>query len=196
MLKATAATSDRIRGVALKILEQDGPDAVSMRRIARALQITPMAIYHHFRNREALMQSIVDREFAKFLEAMAHIPRGASHAARLRHSLDAYIQYSFDRPRIFDYVFSEPRPSARRYPKNFRERASPTLNQLADAVSEAMEAGYLRRADTWEVALELWAHAHGYIALYRAGRFELSRSEFVALVHRSLKRLLHGLQRR
>jgi AcrR family transcriptional regulator len=195
-LDRNTPTSDRIESVALQILEKEGPEAVSMRRIAGALRITPMAIYHHFRNKEALMQSIVDREFSKFHGAVALAPRGASHGARLLHSLDAYIQYSFDRPRIFDYVFSEPRPSARRYPKDFRDRSSPTLTQLADAVSAAMAAGYLERADTWEVALELWAHAHGYIALYRAGRFELSPSEFVALVHRSLKRLLHGLRRR
>jgi AcrR family transcriptional regulator len=192
----TTPTSDRIRSVALATLEREGPEAVSMRRIARELEITPMAIYHHFRNREALLRSIVDREFAKFQEAVARAPRRASHGARLMHGLDAYIQYSFDRPRIFDYVFSEPRPDARRYPGNFRDRSSPTLTQLADTVSAAMDAGYLERADVWEVALELWAHAHGYIALYRAGRFELSPLEFVALVHRSIRRLLHGLRRK
>jgi AcrR family transcriptional regulator len=165
-----------------------------MRRIARALRITPMAIYHHFRSRDDLLHSIVDGEFDKFHESLGGVPRGGSHGTRLLRLVEAYIRYSFQRPRIFDYVFSERRPDARRYPGHFRARGSPTLNQLADAVSLAMDDGYLRRADIWEVALELWAHVHGYVTLYRAGRFALPEPEFVALVRRSVKRLLRGLR--
>ena len=38
-----------------------------MRRVAEAVGITPMAIYHHFPNRDSLLNSVTDREFAKFL---------------------------------------------------------------------------------------------------------------------------------
>ncbi|HEY1765672.1 MAG TPA: TetR/AcrR family transcriptional regulator [Opitutaceae bacterium] len=191
---AAAATSDRIRAAALEILESEGPGSVSMRRIAGALGITPMAIYHHFRNKEALLHAIVDQEFAKFHETVERIPPSGPHGKRLLSILDAYVLYAFRRPRIFDYVFSERRPDARRYPEHFRARGSPTLNQLADAVSAAMDDGHLRRADVWEVSLGIWAHVHGFVALSRAGRFSLSQPDFLALVHRSIKRLLDGLR--
>jgi hypothetical protein len=42
--------------------------------------------------------------------------------------------------------------------------------------------------------LEIWAHAHGYLMLQRAGRFDLSPIAFKKLLHRSLKRLLYGLK--
>jgi AcrR family transcriptional regulator len=165
-----------------------------MRRVAQAVGITPMAIYHHFPNREALLHFITDREFAKFLGYIQAVPARGSNESRLLKSMDAYIDYAFDRPRIFDYVFSQPRPNARRYPDDFRARRSPTLNPIADMVAHAMEAGYLKRDDVWEIALELWAHAHGYITLYHGGRFHLSEAEFRALVRRSLRRLIHGLK--
>ena len=44
----TKNTADRIANVALAILEKEGPEAVSMRRVAEAVGITAMAIYHHF----------------------------------------------------------------------------------------------------------------------------------------------------
>jgi hypothetical protein len=56
-----------------------------------------------------------------------------------------------------------------------------------------MRLGKLKRDDVWEVAMELWAQAHGYLMLYHGGRFHLSEEEFRKLVHRSLRRLLHGL---
>jgi len=187
-------TAERIAEEALKVLETQGEDAVSMRRVAQAVSITPMAIYHHFPNREALLNFVVDREFEKFLGYIQARPLRGSIESRLLSSMDSYISYAFDCPRIFDYVFSQPRPHARRYPDDFRARRSPTLNPIADLIAQAMESGYLKRDDVWEIALELWAHAHGYIMLYRGGRFHLSEAEFRALVRRSLRRLIHGLK--
>ena len=39
-----------------------------------------------------------------------------------------------------------------------------------------MQTGQVKKDDVWEVALELWALTHGYVALYRAGRFALAAS--------------------
>ncbi|HTZ57512.1 MAG TPA: TetR/AcrR family transcriptional regulator [Acidobacteriaceae bacterium] len=188
------ATAEQIAQVALEILEAEGADAVSMRRVASAVAITPMAIYHHFPNREALLDYIADREFSKLLEyILAHPLRGNSES-RVIGVLEGYIDYALARPRIFDYVFSRTRPGARRFPKDFRARHSPTLNTVADVVSAAMAQGSLKKDDVWEVAFALWAHVHGYVMLYRAGRIGLDEKEFRELIHRSLRRFVHGLQ--
>ena len=76
----------------------------------------------------------------------------------------------------------------------FRACRSPTLNPVADLLQKAMEAGYLKQDDVWEVAMELWTHTHGYVALYRGGRFDLPEKEFRALVRRSIRRMIHGLK--
>ena len=109
------------------------------------------------------------------------------------HIMDGYIDYALAHPRIFDYVFSGPRPGARRFPNDFRARRSPTMNLVFDIVSSWMKLRKLKRDDAWEISMELWAHAHGYLALWRGGRFHLSEDEFRKLVHRSLRRLLYGL---
>jgi hypothetical protein len=57
-----------------------------------------------------------------------------------------------------------------------------------------MHAGTFRKDDVWEVALALWALTHGYVALYRAGRFNLTEKDFRALVRRALRRLIDGLK--
>lgn len=187
-------TKARIARSALRILEAEGPDAVSMRRVAAEAGITPMAIYHHFASREALLRTVVDREFEQFAGRItARWPRPPL-TAQMVGIMDAYMDYAFARPRIFDYVFSHPRPGARRFPGDFRARRSPTLNPTADAVEYWMKQGKLKRDDVWEIAMEIWAHVHGYLMLYRGGRFNLSESEFRKLVHRSLRRLLNGLK--
>jgi AcrR family transcriptional regulator len=188
------ATEERIAETALELLETGGEDGVSMRRVATAVGITPMAIYHHFADRRALLNFVVDREFSKYVESLQALPRRGTYESQIQTCMDAYIDYAFAHPRIFDYVFAEPRPGARRFPEDFRARRSPTLNPVADLLQKAMEAGYLKQDDVWEVAMELWAHTHGYVALYRGGRFALSEKEFRALVRRSIRRMIHGLK--
>jgi AcrR family transcriptional regulator len=188
-------TSQQIYQCALRMLEAEGPQAVSMRRVAKEVGITAMAIYHHFPSREALLNAVVDSEFEQLVGFFSQMNGKRSFEATMIHILDGYIDYALAHPRIFDYVFSMPRPDARRFPDDFRARRSPMLNITADIVSSWMKLGKLKRDDLWEIAMQLWAHAHGYLALWRAGRFRLSEDEFRKLVHRSLRRLLYGLAR-
>lgn len=187
-------TAERIAEITLRVLEKEGPEKVSMRRIAKAVGITPMAIYHYYRDREALLKSVTDAEFGKLLHFFEARQKRSTRDNRLLTIMDGYLDYALARPQIFDYVFSRYRSGARRFPDDFRGRQSPTLNPVADAMAEAMQSGELKQDDVWEVALELWAHVHGYVTLYRAGRFNLSERKFRLLVRRSIQRLLDGLR--
>jgi AcrR family transcriptional regulator len=191
---STNHTADRIARVALAILEKKGPEAVSMRRVAQAVGITPMAIYHHFPNRESLLNTITDREFAKLLSHIQAHPLNGTLENRIAAAMEGYVDYAFTQPRVFDYVFSRVRPDARKFPQDFRARRSPTLNPIADMLAGEMQKGLLKKDDVWEVAFALWAHVHGYIMLYRGGRIDLSEKGFRKLLHRSLRRFLHGLK--
>ena len=164
-----------------------------MRRVASAVGITPMAIYHHFPNREALLNRITEQEFGRLLAFIQAHPLRGPASEQLITVMEGYIDYALARPRLFDYVFAQPRPGARQFPKDFRARRSPTLNVVAAVVSAAMDEGFLRKDDIWEVAFALWAHVHGYVVVYRAGRIDLSEKQFRLLVRRSLRRFLHGL---
>ncbi|HTY85193.1 MAG TPA: TetR/AcrR family transcriptional regulator [Silvibacterium sp.] len=194
-MNQAGTTSQQIYHCALRILESEGPQAVSMRRVGKEVGITPMAIYHHFPTREALLDAVVESEFEQLVGFFSRSNGKRSFEAAMTHIMDGYINYALAHPRIFDYVFSAPRPGARRFPDEFRARQSPTLNLVFDIVSSWIKVGKLKRDDAWEISMELWAHAHGYLALWRGGRFHLSEEEFRKLVHRSLRRLLYGLAR-
>lgn len=199
MKKTTPATTvERISEVALGLLEQGGPEAVTMRVVAQAVGITPMAIYHHFPNREALLQTVTDREFdrlAAFQQArLKKLPARARPRTVILELMHGYIDYAVARPLLFDYVFSRERPGARRFPEDFRARRSPTATPLADAIEAGMAAGWLRQDDAWEVTMLLTGAVHGWLVLYRGNRFSYSEDEFRAFCGRGFERLLAGLR--
>ena len=188
-------TMERIGESALALLERGGPEAVTMRRVASAAGITPMAIYYHYASRDALLRTLTESEFLKLREVLEATGWRQLKAPfdRLFRMMRGYTLFALAHPRVYDFAFSRPRKDLRRFPQDFRAGLSPALELIAECVGEAMECGALKRDDVWEVALQLWAVAHGYVALYRAGRFALSEEAFLKLCGRALSRLLDGI---
>jgi AcrR family transcriptional regulator len=186
---------DRIRATALKLLEKDGAESVSMRRVAAESGVTAMAIYHYFPSREALLGDITQTVFADFAKQLASKSAGGSLEQRFRKNLDAFLDFALSRPRVYDYIISQPRAGARRYPKDFQEGKSPTFNVLAELCAEGVRTGQFRKGEVWEIALTLAAETQGLITLYRGGRFAMSENEFRKLCHRSSEKVLHGLKK-
>lgn len=187
-------TAERIVETARAILRNEGAGSVSMRRVAQEVGITPMAIYHHYANRTALLDGVLEREFAALAEQFTQNLAGRSPTERIHAALDLYVDFALGRPHVFDTMFLERRTNARRFPADFRRRKSPTMNILADLLTQAMNAGEIRPGDVWELTLDIWAHVHGYVALFRAGRFSLSEAAFRRLCRRSSGRFLDGLK--
>ena len=193
-MPARSTTAERILHTARALFERGGAEAVSMRRVADAVGITPMAIYRHFPNRDALLKRISDDSFDAIARHWLARNQGGDVLARVIALQRIYLDYALAHPHLFDHAFSARRSDARRYPEDFRAGLSPTLTVAADAVDEAMQAGLLRKDDAWDVAITLWAHTHGLVALYRAGRFSYDEAQFRHFYEASLQRLLEGLK--
>jgi AcrR family transcriptional regulator len=192
--KEPGATQTRVVEAARAILIAEGAAAVSMRRVAQAAGITPMAIYRHFENREALLRHVADSSFVAVARQWTETVRAGTLEEKMSAVLDDYITFALDQPRLYEFMFGERRDDARMYPSGFRERQSPTLNVLADLLTEAMRDGTFRDDDVWDVAILLAALVHGLVQLYHGGRIGLPPDQFRELCHRSVGRVFHGIK--
>ena len=59
-------TRDRVIEAALRVMDEEGLDAVSMRRVAREVGVEAMSLYHHVEDKEALLDGICEHVMAKF----------------------------------------------------------------------------------------------------------------------------------
>jgi len=59
-------TRDRIIDAALHLMDAEGLDAVSMRRVAREVGVEAMSLYHHVRDKDDLLQGICERVMAGY----------------------------------------------------------------------------------------------------------------------------------
>jgi AcrR family transcriptional regulator len=192
-------TAERIASAARVLLDKEGPEAVTMRRVADAVGITAMAIYRHFPDREGLLNAIADHGFQALAEELKGRQFSGDFEARLTAMGEIYLDHALNNPRLFELMFLKPRPGARQYPRDFKARKSPTANLMVDLLEQGMRDGYFRPAtspdDVWEITFEMGALSHGLIVLYLGGRTELSPAQFRQLYRRSFRRYIHGLRR-
>jgi AcrR family transcriptional regulator len=114
---------------------------VTMRRVAKAVGITPMAIYRHYPDRAALLNALADKGFEELAARLTgmRFPRNINQ--RLTKMLEIYLEHALRNPRLFELMFLKPRQGARRYPSDFKAGRSPTASLIAKVVQEGMESG-------------------------------------------------------
>jgi len=189
------STDRRITIASRRLLDKGGTEAVTMRRVAKAVGITPMAIYRHYPDRAALLNALADKGFEELAARLAGKTFSGGVEERLTKMGEIYLEHALQNPRLFELMFLKPRKGARRYPRDFKASRSPTANLMVEVVQEAMASGYFRDDDAWEIVFEMGALSQGLIMLYLGGRIEVPRSNFRALYRRSFRRYIHGIRK-
>jgi Transcriptional regulator len=142
-----------------------------MRKVADGLGVTATALYHHFANRQALLDSVADRAFSDFERRLRSL-KSSEPSEIIRGVLDGYRQFAADEPHLFGLMFVEPRRSARKFPADFAAHRSAVFNLLWKAVGDCIAVdGLVDPDESLYLAHDLWALTHGQILLWRAGRF-------------------------
>lgn len=187
-------TADKIRAAARRLLEKQGVEAVSMRRVGEAVGITAMAIYRHYPDRAALLNAVADEGFQELAAALRTKRYTGDVEAKLAQAAEIYLVHALENPKLFELMFLSKREGARVFPRDFKARRSPTASVMADLIAAGMAAGELKRDTDWEIGFEMGALLQGLIVLYLGGRIDLTPAGFRAYYRRSFRRYLHGIR--
>jgi AcrR family transcriptional regulator len=182
----------RIVAAAQNLHRTAGADAVSIRAIAAAVGLTPMAIYRHFRDKDEVLEAMADAAYAMLFTYFDGIDRWKAPEARIRFVMLRYLDFALDHPARYE-AFSLPRRQRRRYPDDFAVRPASSFRLLKSEIERGIHAGRFRADDPLELALTFWAHAFGLLELYRRGRFSTDALGFRAIYERAVERLLRGV---
>ena len=66
-------TRTEIAKAALQMVDRDGVENLSMRRLAQELGVTTMAVYHHFENKAEILQAAADQVWIEAVVAMPQV---------------------------------------------------------------------------------------------------------------------------
>jgi AcrR family transcriptional regulator len=148
---------------ALEILSEAGAAGLSLRAAARRANVSAMAPYRHFADKEALLAAVAEYGFRQLT---ARITAAVAGAADPRAGLAAlgvaYVLFARDEPSLFKLMFG---------PAIETKSAHPGLDKAGwscfNALRQAVEAAGFsdQPADLDDVSLACWSLVHGLSAL-------------------------------
>jgi AcrR family transcriptional regulator len=143
----------RIVAAARELLEEEGAEALTMRRLAERLGIRAPSLYKHLPDKAALEAAIIATGFEDSAAAFEAAVDGAGQP--LAALATAYRAFAVAHPHLYRLMTERPLP---------RER-------LPSGVEARAAAPLLEAAGDPDRARAVWAFAHGMVILELNGRF-------------------------
>ena len=147
-------------------------EAVSLRAVAREAGIDPMSVYRHFANKEELVWTVLDTEFAELARALDSTAASFSDSHdRLRARCLGYVNFGLERRGEFLVLFgTEGRPQPPDGDPGLLP-GWPVFAALLDDVTRCLALSPTApAADPRSKATLLWAALHGLTVLRSSKR--------------------------
>jgi AcrR family transcriptional regulator len=161
---------ERILEASRRIVMREGFAALSMRKIADAIEYSPATLYLHFENRDEIARALCMEGFAQLIETLKPHMAVTDPAERLKAIWRAYVAFGIEHQQTYRLIFMEdPTYVGAAFESAAQagdDTGEATFRLVADALDEMKSQGRLPASadsDVWTEAL--WATMHGIVAL-------------------------------
>jgi len=167
-------TEDALLRAAEALLEREGPDGVTTRAVCGAANVKAPTLYHHFGDKNGLLDAVVAKDLQAFLKRKQASPETDDALKDLISGWENFIGYALERPQLFRLMVQR----VGNNPKILAAAMGTTdarLTRLADEGRLATDVKFARRS---LLALSngvtaLWAQGASKTEIEAVGRFLL-----------------------
>jgi AcrR family transcriptional regulator len=165
--------SEHLRQAARRLLDAEGPSALSVRKLAAAADVAPMTIYHQFKSKDGIVDQLVCDGFQQLHDTLLAMPESGEAAVDAVQGGMRYRRLALDHPHMYSLMFERSIPGYEPSAETMAVAGS-SFEVLVGCMRRGQAAGEVIDGDPVELAERLWAAMHGLVAL------ELHNYGFVA----------------
>ena len=163
-----AEKTERILDATRELCLRDGYEAVTMRKIAEAIEHSPAAIYQYFKNKEALVSEIIRKDAEEFRQYMLGGLDHEDPVARLIDLGQRYVIWGKSHPGQYALLIAPPPGWIEATWESYQREGlmeREVLVILNQTVAEAISRGQLKEAytDPAPIVAALRAAFHGFV---------------------------------
>ncbi|GLC26813.1 TetR/AcrR family transcriptional regulator [Roseisolibacter agri] len=180
---------------ALTLLRTEGPEALTLRGVARAAGVSQTAPYRHFADRRELVAAVAEDGFRRMREAMLEAARSAEGPAGFRQVAFAYVRFAHAHPAEYRVMFGPEVARHADFP-DLRAESHGILGFVAEGIGALQTAGLVGPGDPAIMAVALWSMLHGLVMLSLDGQTAGVAPSLEALVEETTRLMMFGMARR
>lgn len=157
-----ADTRAILLSAAATTLSEEGPLALTVRRVAASVGASTKMIYTHFGGKDGLFEALYLHSFEAFTRALAGEAEEPDAVTRVRRMAAAYRRFALGEPSLYAVMFGD-LGRAWEAPLDSRRQAWLSFETLRDAIRASLPPR--RAADASRTTYQLWATMHGVVSL-------------------------------
>jgi len=143
---------------ACRILEKDGPAALSLRAVAREAGVSPAAPYHHFKDKGELLEAVAHEGWLALDAALTEARASATDARERMTGIGvSYVQFARNNPALYRLMYDCSRDKDA-LPERMKEEGA--YCQVRDTISE-QSGGGVTDIDLELATIAAWCAGHG-----------------------------------
>jgi AcrR family transcriptional regulator len=154
---------------AARLLSEEGPGALSTRRLAAETGMSTMAVYTYFGSMSALVREIVYEGFARLAKVFDVVQSTDDPVCDMAMIGRAYRQNATTNPHAFSVMFGSSSLAGFELSAEDRQHGIYTLSGVVACAERCISANRFRPADAGLVAYQMWNAVHGTVSLELGG---------------------------
>jgi AcrR family transcriptional regulator len=176
---------------ALALIAEVGPQAFTLREVARRAKVSHNAPYRHFRDKDELLAVLAAEGFDRLTAYMTRdAAAGASALDRFRLSGRGYVEFALDWPQHLHVMFDLPNAAAK-YPEHSAAGRAAFETLLGFVVAAQAESG-MPAGEPHSLALLAWSVVHGVAKLAVSGRLPFNRAQVLEFTNYAVTSAIRG----
>jgi AcrR family transcriptional regulator len=181
--RAKKSTRRAILEATESLLFELGADHLTIRRVEERSGFKAPTIYHHFRDKTGLIDSLLEETCAELYRRLCRVPRRVDPTVYLRELARAYLEFGLGNPTLYALISAPRRDGARLLPS-----AEAARELVFRALVAAADTGALGARDPEAIFQALWAVLHGVVSLNVSRPDHPWRPELVELALETIER--------
>jgi len=188
-------TAEALLDAAERMIEADGPDGLTLRRIAEQTQTTTRAVYSLFGSKDGLAGALAHRAFVMLGAGIRALPASQDPGADLVEAgVVVFRRFAVDHPSLFNLAFQHRDAIPSQAWPDLRPSQQAALAGLNQRIARLGEAGGLADHATSEATIGFHALCEGLAALELRGVLPAGEEE--RIWRHALTALVSGLTHR
>ena len=164
-----AELREQILAAARRIVVRDGFEALTMRKIADAIEYSAATLYLYFENREAIGRQLCTESFEHLLRYLSAVAAVEDPVERLRAIGRSYVAFGLENPEEYKLVFMTDSAFMESiFGENMKTPDDPgarAFDFLTETVRACQSAGVMIAGDPTVIAEMLWTSVHGIVSM-------------------------------
>jgi AcrR family transcriptional regulator len=167
--RANPQTRSALLETAARLLTEEGPAALSTRRLANLLGTSTTAVYTYFDGMDDLVRAMVYEGFARLHDRLRRVRRTADPVADLAMLGRAYRGNALSHPHLYGAMFGGSSLGGFSLTEEDRQHGRYTFGVVIDTAGRCIDAGRFSPADPHLIAHHMWIGMHGLVTLELGG---------------------------